>query len=164
MGRSLSRRCRALTAFLAIAPLIATAACSIPRWPVRGPITSAYGLRMRGLRPEIHRGVDVYVPEGTPVMTMKAGEVVYAGSWGSYGLTVVIGHGGSLRTLYAHLSAIEVTTGTRVEDRQVIGRSGRTGNATGPHLHFEILRGGWAEDPVPLLGGSPGETPVPDQP
>ena len=50
------------------------AACSIPRWPVRGPMTSPYGVRVRGFWPEIHRGVDIYVPEGTPVLAMKDGQ------------------------------------------------------------------------------------------
>jgi len=138
--------------------LLSLAACSIPRWPVRGPMTSPYGLRFHGWRPEIHRGVDVYVPEGTPVMAMKDGDVVFAGTWGSYGLAIVIQHGGGVRSLYAHLSAVGVAAGDHVRGRQVIGRSGSTGNATGPHLHFEILRHGWAVDPVPLLGAMPGET------
>lgn len=137
--------------------------CSIPRWPVEGPMTSPYGLRMRGgLLPELHRGVDVYVPEGTPVLAMKDGDVVFAGAWGSYGLAIVLQHGGGVRSLYAHLSSVDVSAGDRVRGRQQIGLSGSTGNATGPHLHFEVLRHGFAVDPVPLLGRWPGETePVP---
>jgi murein DD-endopeptidase MepM/ murein hydrolase activator NlpD len=140
---------------MAAALLAATTACSIPRWPVEGPMTSPYGIRLRGILPEIHRGVDVYVPEGTSIVAMKDGEVVFAGTWGSYGLAVVVQHGGGVRSLYAHLSAIDVSAGERVSGRQVIGRSGSTGNATGPHLHFEILRDGYAVDPVPLLGRFP---------
>jgi len=119
---------------------------------------------MQGLLPEIHHGVDVYVPEGTPVNAMKAGDVVFAGAWGSYGLAVVLQHGGDVRTLYAHLSSIAVTAGEHVDGHTVIGLSGRTGNASGPHLHFEVLRRGRAEDPVPLLGGWPRETEPSDQP
>jgi murein DD-endopeptidase MepM/ murein hydrolase activator NlpD len=134
---------------------IATSSCSIPRWPVEGPMTSPYGVRLRGVLPEIHRGVDVYVPEGTPVLAMKDGDVVFAGAWGSYGLAIVVQHGGGVRSLYAHLSTVEVSAGQRISGRDVIGRSGSTGNATGPHLHFEVLRDGFAVDPVPLLGGFP---------
>lgn len=107
--------------------------------------------------------MDIYVPEGTPVLAMKDGDVVYAGGWGSYGLAVVLQHGGGVRSLYAHLSRLEVSAGERVRGRQEIGRSGSTGNATGPHLHFEVLQDGFAVDPVPLLGGWPGETrPIPE--
>lgn len=134
---------------------IIAAGCSIPRWPVQGPLTSAYGVRMRGILPELHEGVDVYVPQGTAVHAMKDGRVTHAGAMGGFGLAVVIDHGGSLLTLYGHLSRVDVRTGDRVNGRQAIGLSGSTGNATGPHLHFEIWRRGRPEDPVPLLGGKP---------
>ncbi len=147
-------RCAIRIAGLVIAVVLA-GGCAIPRWPVQGPLTSAWGLRLRGLLPEIHRGVDISVPDGTPVAAMKAGTVVQAGAFGDYGLTVVIDHGGHTRTLYAHLSHIDVTAGQHVDGRQLIGRSGHTGNAIGPHLHFEIQRWGHSADPVPLLGGRP---------
>lgn len=129
--------------------------CSIPRWPVHGTMTSPYGLRLRGWSPDLHHGVDIAAPEGTPVRSMKAGRVEHAAAWGSYGLSVVIAHGTNVRTLYAHLSRIDVRAGDRVGGGAVIGAVGRTGNATGPHLHFEIWRWGRAEDPVPLLGSFP---------
>jgi murein DD-endopeptidase MepM/ murein hydrolase activator NlpD len=130
-------------------------ACSIPRWPVDGTVTSPFGLRLRGWSPDLHHGVDVAAPEGTPVRAMKSGRVEVAGTRGGYGQTVVISHGSSMWTLYAHLSRIDVRVGERVNGGQVIGAVGRTGNATGPHLHFEVVRWGRAEDPVPLLGGFP---------
>jgi len=144
------RRRLSLLAFLFL-PL----GCSIPRWPAHGPITSPFGLRFNGIRPAIHRGVDISIPEGTPVIAMKRGRVRHAGPLGAYGLTVIIEHGPTLVTLYAHLSEIRVRAGEEVEGKQVIGLSGRTGNATGPHLHFEVRRWGRHEDPVPLLGGPP---------
>lgn len=131
-------------------------ACSIPRWPVSGPVTSPYGLRLRGLSPQIHRGIDVFVPVGTPVQAMKNGKVVFAGEQRGYGLVVILEHGPKLRTVYAHLSEISVKQGDDVHGKQVIALSGQTGDATGPHLHFEIQRWGAAEDPVLLLGGMPG--------
>jgi murein DD-endopeptidase MepM/ murein hydrolase activator NlpD len=131
-------------------------ACALPRWPVQGSMTSPFGLRLRGLRPEVHDGVDIAVPEGTPVHAMKAGRVTFTGTMRGYGLTVILDHGGGLQTLYAHLSSIEVHDGDRVQDRQVIGLSGATGDATAPHLHFEIRMSGHPHDPVPLLGAPPG--------
>jgi murein DD-endopeptidase MepM/ murein hydrolase activator NlpD len=148
-------RCAAISA---CAFALATASCSIPRWPVHGTITSPWGLRMRGILPELHEGVDIQVAEGTPVAAMKDGVVGYTGTLGGYGLTVILEHGPRLRTLYGHLSRIDVQVGQRVEGRAVIGRSGQTGNASAPHLHFEVIRWGRPEDPVPLLGGWPGET------
>jgi murein DD-endopeptidase MepM/ murein hydrolase activator NlpD len=135
--------------------LIVCSSCSIPRWPVHGVMTSPYGLRLRGWSPDMHEGVDVAAPHGTPVHAMKSGRVEHAGSWGGYGLSVMIAHGSNVRTLYAHLSQIDVSEGERVDGGQQIGAVGQTGSATGPHLHFEVWRWGRAEDPVPLLGGFP---------
>jgi murein DD-endopeptidase MepM/ murein hydrolase activator NlpD len=70
-------------------------------------------------------------------------------------LAVYLDHGRGLTTIYGHLSSLSVSQGEAVEHRQVIGAVGQTGNATSPHLHFEVLRNGRAVDPVPLLGGRP---------
>ena len=86
---------------------------------------------------------------------MKSGDVAFAGEQRGYGLVVVLQHGRNVRTVYAHLSRINVKTGQPVKAGEVIGLSGRSGNATGAHLHFEIRRWGRAEDPVTLLGGPP---------
>lgn len=143
------------TRLLALAALLVLAGCSIPRWPVDGQVTSPYGVRLRGGSPDLHRGVDVAAPHGAPVRAMQNGRVVFAGSRGRYGLCVILEHGSNLRTLYAHLSRIDVRQGARVDGGQVIGAVGATGNATGPHLHFEVWRWGRVDDPVPLLGGFP---------
>jgi murein DD-endopeptidase MepM/ murein hydrolase activator NlpD len=135
--------------------LLPATGCSIPRWPVDGNVTSPYGLRLRGWSPDLHHGVDVAAPSGTPVRAMKDGRVAFAGSRGGYGMLVIVDHGPNLRTLYAHLSRIDVQQGQRVRGGELIGAVGATGNATGPHLHFEILQRGRSADPVPLLGGFP---------
>lgn len=135
--------------------VLAVQGCSIPRWPAAGPMTSPFGLRLRGLRPGLHHGVDLAVPEGTPVQAMRRGRVLRAGWATGYGWMVMLDHGGGVYSLYAHLSEVRVREGERVGDRGVIGLSGRSGNASGAHLHFEIWRRGWPEDPVPLLGGIP---------
>jgi len=141
----------ALACFLVVAP-----SCSLPRWPVEGPLTSPYGIRFRGLWPGLHRGVDISVPDGTEVRAMADGRVRFAGSMSGYGTVIWLDHPGSLMTVYAHLSALRVREGDAVEGGQTIGLSGRSGNAQGPHLHFEIWRHGREIDPVPFLGGFPG--------
>lgn len=145
---------------LSLVLLILLGGCSIPRWPVDGVVTSPFGLRANGWSLGIHRGVDIAVPTGTQVRAMAPGIVVYAGTLSGYGHVVIVEHGGRTRSLYAHLSEIQVERGQRLAGRPVIGLAGSSGNATGPHLHFEVRRGGSAEDPVPLLGGFPSAPPV----
>lgn len=139
----------------ALLPLVLLSGCAIPRWPVDGVISSPFGIRLDGIRPEIHRGVDVPVPVGTPVRAMGPGRVYEAGSLRGYGIAVVIDHGRGVYSLYAHLSEALVKRGEEVRGQQVIGRSGATGDVTGPHLHFEVWRSGQPEDPVAFLGGPP---------
>lgn len=140
---------------LLAASLLSTAACGIPRWPVDAPLTSDFGLRFRGASPDIHRGVDLRVPTGTEVHAMAEGSVRFAGVQSGFGNVVWLDHGGSILTVYAHLSTIRVRQGERVQRGEVLGLSGQTGDATAPHLHFEVWRGGHEVDPVPLLGGRP---------
>jgi murein DD-endopeptidase MepM/ murein hydrolase activator NlpD len=135
--------------------LLAVAGCSIPRWPAEGPMSSPFGLRWRGLLPEIHRGVDIAIPEGTEVCAMAPGRVRFAGAMSGYGNVIWLDHGGEVLTVYAHLSQLLVSTGDAVGGRAVIGLSGSTGDTTGPSLHFELWRWGRERDPVALLGGRP---------
>ncbi|MER7899277.1 transglycosylase family protein [Streptomyces sp. NPDC096046] len=98
-----------------------------------------------------HTGVDFPVPTGTTVKSVAAGSVVSAGWGGSYGYQVVIRHGDGRYSQYAHLSAISVRDGQSVSAGQRIGRSGSTGNSSGPHLHFEVRTGpGFGSDVDPL--------------
>ena len=143
---------RALLVLLALSG----AACSLPRWPVDAAISSPFGLRMRGIRPGIHRGVDLDVPVGTDGRAMSGGRVRFAGVQSGYGTVVWIDHGGEVLTVYAHLDELRVEAGQVVRGGDVIGLSGATGDVTGPHLHFEVWRWGRERDPVPLLGGFPG--------
>lgn len=129
--------------------------CSVPRWPVDGTLTSPYGIRRSGFSFQLHRGVDIAVPTGTPVRAMAPGRVTFAGSMSGYGRVVIIDHGTGVRTVYAHLAEVRVKKGQELSGRPVIGLSGSSGRSSAPHLHFEIQRRGSAEDPVPLLGGFP---------
>jgi murein DD-endopeptidase MepM/ murein hydrolase activator NlpD len=130
-------------------------ACHLPRWPVEAPIVSGYGLRMRGAWPDVHHGVDLDVPTGTPVRAMAEARVRFAGVMSGFGTVVWLDHGGGTLTIYAHLSEIHVRQGARVGAGDTIGLSGATGNATTPHLHFEVWKWGRAVDPIPQLGGAP---------
>lgn len=132
------------------------AACATPQWPVDGPLSSPYGLRMMGsVLPDLHRGVDIAVPVGTPVRPMLDGRVRFAGTMSGYGQVVWIDHSDDLLSVYAHLSEVAVTEGQEVSKATVIGRTGQSGTATGPHLHLEVWRWGREVDPVQLLGGPP---------
>ena len=122
-------------------------------WPVRGPVNSGYGLRRSPWtgRPEEHDGLDIGTLPGTPVQSPASGTVVTASAGGPLGRHVVLDHGNGVRSLYGHLSQIEVKAGERVEKGQTIGLTGSTGRSTGPHLHYEILVAGKAMDPRGFL-------------
>jgi murein DD-endopeptidase MepM/ murein hydrolase activator NlpD len=95
-----------------------------------------------------HSGIDLAAARGTPVVATAPGSVTVIVSAAGYGLHVVIDHGGGLSSLYGHLDTVLVASGDFVIAGQVIGTVGSSGNATGPHLHFEIRRDGIAEDPL----------------
>lgn len=146
---------RLLLSFAVCASTVLLSGCGVPRWPVEGPLTSPFGVRARGWSPDLHRGVDVAVPTGTEVRAMTGGRVRFAGAMGAYGQVVWLEHRGDVLTVYAHLSEIRVRRGESVEAGQVIALSGSSGNATAPHLHFEVWRHGREVDPVRMLGGPP---------
>ena len=100
---------------------------------------------------DFHTGIDYPAPTGTWVLAARAGEVEAAGRLAGYGNVVVLRHEQGVTTLYAHLSTILVDPGTPVARGTVVGLVGRTGNASGPHLHFEAHVGGAAVDPAPAL-------------
>jgi murein DD-endopeptidase MepM/ murein hydrolase activator NlpD len=141
--------------WLVLVGLFGTGACGLPRWPVDAPLTSDFGVRLRGWRPDIHRGVDLDVPSGTEVRAMAGARVRFAGVMRGFGNVVWLDHGLGVLTVYAHLSTIGVREGGSVRAGQVIGLSGATGDVTSPHLHFEVWQWGREVDPIPLLGGRP---------
>ncbi len=109
-----------------------------------------------GWRPDLHRGVDLDVPTGTQVTAMAGGRVRFAGVQRGFGNVVWLDHAAGFATAYAHLSRVDVSQGDRVRTGQLLGLSGATGNASAPHLHFEVWRWGRPVDPIPVLGGKPG--------
>lgn len=106
------------------------------------PITSLFGWRLHPISGDqrFHTGTDIGAPSGTPVLAAQAGRVAASESMGGYGLTVVLRHGEKedLESLYPHLSQLLVEPGEWVEQGEVVGLVGSTGNSTGPHLHFEM--------------------------
>ncbi len=124
-------------------------ACGPLAWPVEALVSSPFGVR--DARP--HLGIDLAVPEGTPVRAACDGVVSYADDkLRGYGRLVILEHAGGLVTVYAHNQALLVGSGASVARGQVIARSGQTGHVTAPHVHFEVRRDGRAIDPLGLMG------------
>ncbi|MEP6653010.1 MAG: peptidoglycan DD-metalloendopeptidase family protein [Myxococcales bacterium] len=122
---------------------------------VTSEVTSGFGPRVHPITGDrrFHTGVDLRAPQGAPIRAAAGGVVLEAGSRGGYGNTVEIDHGNGTTTLYAHASAVLVDKGQRVEPGQPVALVGQTGQATGPHLHFEIRRN---DHPVnPTSGAAP---------
>jgi len=122
-------------------------------WPARGRVTSGFGFRQHpifGTR-EMHTGIDIGAPTGSPVLAARAGRVTVAGYESGYGRLVVINHGDGVTTWYSHLSVIAVRVGQVVEYGEMVGQIGSTGFSTGPHLLFEIRVNGRPLDPLKYL-------------
>lgn len=117
------------------------------RRPVDAPLGDGFGPRGEGF----HAGLDFTAPAGTPVGAAASGRIVWAGPRGTFGNAVLIAHGRGVRTLYAHLSRVDVVLGQRVAAGDEIGLVGSSGRVSGPHLHFEARLRGAAVDPLPAL-------------
>ena len=103
-------------------------------WPVKGVVTSPFGKRWG----RVHKGIDIAGPTGTPIAAAASGKVVFSASGQrGYGNLIIVDHGDYL-TVYAHCHKRKVSEGEMVQRGQVIATVGKTGRATGPHLHFEI--------------------------
>ena len=116
------------------------------RWPVYGPISSAFGAP-RASRTGFHGGVDIGARRGTFVRAPVGGTVAFVGWRRGYGRTIVIDHGHQISTLYGHLAKPDVVRGQTVEEGAGIGLIGATGHASGPHLHYEVLVNGRPVNP-----------------
>ena len=122
--------------------------------PVGGGIASAFGWRVNPW-PEFHGGLDLEADYGTPVHAAADGTVVSTVWEGGFGNKVDLDHGNGYHSWYAHLSRFAVHAGERVRRGEVIAFVGATGDATGPHLHYQLMRAGVPIDPQPFLDGIP---------
>lgn len=116
-------------------------------WPVGGKVMSPFGVR-HGRR---HDGIDIKAVSGTPIHAADSGKIVYAGSMRGYGNLILIRHKDDFFTAYAHNKKNGVKEGEKVKRGDVIGHVGRTGRATGSHLHFEVREGEKARNPMFFL-------------
>jgi murein DD-endopeptidase MepM/ murein hydrolase activator NlpD len=123
-------------------------------WPVSGPVVSGFGPRNINGSYEYHPGIDIAVPEGTPIRAAASGTVIFTepeASSGGYGNYTCIDHGGGLSTCYAHQTSFAVSAGQSVSQADIIGYTGCTGYCLGPHLHFEVRINGSVTDPMGYL-------------
>lgn len=130
-------------------------------WPVRaGYITSGYGFRIHPIKKAriFHEGIDIASPRGAPIVAVADGVVTFSGRKGGYGQVVDIRHIDGLVTRYAHNNANLVKEGQMVRQGQKIATVGSTGVSTGPHLHFEVRKGGKSVNPMSFLGSAPRNT------
>jgi murein DD-endopeptidase MepM/ murein hydrolase activator NlpD len=124
-----------------------------PAVATEATVGSVFGVRRDPFtrRAKFHSGVDIKARLGDPVGASQRGVVEFAGWYYGYGYLIIVGHGGGVRTHYAHLSAFDVEVGTKVDRGTVIGRAGATGRATSPHLHYEVRLDGIALSPFQPL-------------
>lgn len=125
--------------------------------PVPGPVSSGFGSRLHPILGfwRMHKGMDFRAAAGTPIVATMDGQVSAAGWHGGYGRQVRVDHAGGLTSSYGHMREIAVTPGTFVRQGQLLGYVGSSGLSTGPHLHFELLRGGVPIDPLGVVALPP---------
>jgi len=130
----------------------ATGALPTFRWPVRGKVVTTYGAKTNG---KSNDGINLAVPEGTPVKAAEDGVVAYSGNeLKGYGNLVLVRHSNGYVTAYAHASELLVKRGDSIKRGQVIAKSGQSGEVASPQLHFEIRKGSSPVDPLQFLNGA----------
>ncbi len=130
----------------------ATGALPTFRWPVRGKVITSYGAKTNG---KANDGINVAVPEGTPIKAAEDGVVAYSGNeLKGYGNLVLVRHANGYVTAYAHASELLVKRGDTIKRGQVIAKSGQSGEVASPQLHFEIRKGSTPVDPLQFLNGA----------
>jgi murein DD-endopeptidase MepM/ murein hydrolase activator NlpD len=135
-----------------VKPAEATGALPTFRWPVRGKVITSYGAKTNG---KVNDGINLAVPEGTPVKAAEDGVVAYSGNeLKGYGNLVLIRHANGYVTAYAHASELLVKRGDTIKRGQIIAKSGQSGEVASPQLHFEIRKGSTPVDPLQFLNGA----------
>ena len=154
LGESVKEQTDGLKALEKVMARAGRMLASLPtRWPVRGGVNSEYGSRQSPWNEgrEFHSGIDIRAERGTPIYAPAAGTVIHAGGAHDYGTAIILDHGQDIRTLYGHLSKLNVQPGQRVVRGTLIGYTGNTGRSSGPHLHYEIMVKGQAVNPRAYL-------------
>jgi murein DD-endopeptidase MepM/ murein hydrolase activator NlpD len=130
----------------------ATGALPTFRWPVRGKVITTYGAKTNG---KSNDGINLAVPEGTPIKAAEDGVVAYSGNeLKGYGNLILVRHANGYVTAYAHASELLVKRGDTIKRGQVIAKSGQSGEVGSPQLHFEIRKGSMPVDPLQFLNGA----------
>jgi murein DD-endopeptidase MepM/ murein hydrolase activator NlpD len=133
-------------------PSETTSALPSFRWPVRGKVITSYGAKTNG---KANDGINVAVPEGTPVKAAEDGIVAYSGNeLKGYGNLILVRHSNGYVTAYAHASELLVRRGDTIKRGQIIAKSGQSGEVGSPQLHFEIRKGSSPVDPLQFLNGA----------
>jgi murein DD-endopeptidase MepM/ murein hydrolase activator NlpD len=133
-------------------PAETTSALPTFRWPARGKVITSYGAKTNG---KANDGINIAVPEGTPVKAAEDGVVAYAGNeLKGYGNLVLVRHSNGYVTAYAHASELMVKRGDPIKRGQIIAKSGQSGEVGSPQLHFEIRKGSSPVDPLQFLNGA----------
>ena len=136
----------------AVKPGEATGALPTFRWPVRGKVITGYGAKTNG---KSNDGINLAVPEGTPVKAAEDGVVAYSGNeLKGYGNLILVRHSNGFVTAYAHASELLVKRGDTIKRGQIIAKSGQSGEVGSPQLHFEIRKGSQPVDPLQFLSGA----------
>lgn len=123
------------------------------QWPLRGTVSSPYGMRLHPVHRQLkmHTGIDIACGNGTNIRAVAAGTIKFAGWMSGYGRIVIIRHANGFETRYAHCSRFLVKRGDKVNTGDKVARSGSSGTATGPHLHFEVRKRGRHLNPITYL-------------
>jgi murein DD-endopeptidase MepM/ murein hydrolase activator NlpD len=125
-------------------------------WPVQGWVTSGFGYRQDPFsgRREMHQGMDIVAPAGTPIVAPAEGRVVFSGWKPGFGRSIEIDHGWGVHTFYGHCQTLRVDVGRKVKRGEVIATVGATGQATGNHLHYGVMvNGNWVNPADYILSG-----------
>ena len=119
-------------------------------------VSSKYGYRIHPISgvKDYHTGVDIGLPEGTPIKAGGAGTVLESGNNGNYGLAILIDYGNGITARYAHCSALNFTVGQTVQAGDIIALVGNTGSSTGAHLHMEVIKNGRFINPFFFVDGT----------
>ena len=122
-------------------------------WPVRGKISAPYGSRIHPVfkTKVFNSGIDIKASQGTPVRAAAGGEVLYTGWMRGFGQVIILDHGGNISTVYAHLASAQVKEGQSVRAGSVLGTVGNSGTESEYALHFEVRKGGSAQNPINYL-------------